>query len=138
MLRVMRSGLGSCGVVLPKKLSSSMAARPVCASLLPIRPNLYGFVPSCCSSFRPFFSAERAYSNSSISFFLATLPSRLPLSQHLEIGELVVGRQERMRLAVALGLRGLVQPLPLRALLRVFAIELLAERFDDRETSGRC
>ena len=37
---VMRSGLGSCGVVLPKKLSSSIAARPVCASLLPIRPNL--------------------------------------------------------------------------------------------------
>ena len=37
---VMRSGLGSCGVVLPKKLSSSMAASPVWASELPIKPNL--------------------------------------------------------------------------------------------------
>ena len=36
----MRSGLGSCGVVLPKKLSSSTAARPVCASVLPTMPNL--------------------------------------------------------------------------------------------------
>ena len=37
---VRRSALGSCGVVLPKKLSSSIAAIPVCASLLPTRPNL--------------------------------------------------------------------------------------------------
>ena len=37
---VSRSGLGSCGVVLPKKFSSSMAARPVWASLLPTMPNL--------------------------------------------------------------------------------------------------
>ncbi len=37
---VMRSGLGSCGVVLPKKFSSSIAASPVCASVLPTRPNL--------------------------------------------------------------------------------------------------
>jgi hypothetical protein len=37
---VRRCGLGSCGVVLPKKFSSSMAASPVCASLLPIMPNL--------------------------------------------------------------------------------------------------
>ena len=37
---VMRSGLGSCGAVLPKKFSSSIAARPLCASLLPIMPNL--------------------------------------------------------------------------------------------------
>ena len=36
----MRSGLGSCGVVLPKKLSSSIAVRPVCASLPLTRPNL--------------------------------------------------------------------------------------------------
>ena len=35
-----RSGLGSCGVVLPKKFSSSIAARPVCASLPLARPNL--------------------------------------------------------------------------------------------------
>ena len=32
-------------------------------------------------SYRPFFRAARAYSNSSISFFLSTLRSRLPLSQ---------------------------------------------------------
>jgi hypothetical protein len=37
---VIRSGLGSCGAVLPKKLSSSIAASPLCASLLPIIPNL--------------------------------------------------------------------------------------------------
>ncbi len=37
---VMRSGDGSCGAVLPKKLSSSIAARPVWASLLPMSPNL--------------------------------------------------------------------------------------------------
>ena len=37
---VRRSGLGSCGVVLPKKFSSSMAVRPVCASLPLTSPNL--------------------------------------------------------------------------------------------------
>ena len=37
---VVRSGLGSEEEVLPKKLSSSTAASPVCASVLPTRPNL--------------------------------------------------------------------------------------------------
>jgi hypothetical protein len=78
---VMRSGLGSCGVVLPKKFSSSIAARPLCASELPISPNLYGFVPSRASSSRPFLKASRAYSAGSISGFFGTDRSRLPLSQ---------------------------------------------------------
>ena len=77
----MRFGLGSCGTTLPKKLSSSMAVRPVWASLPLIRPNLYGLTPSFCSSMRPFLYAERTYSNWSMSLVLATLPSRLPLSQ---------------------------------------------------------
>ncbi|MNV67071.1 hypothetical protein D3C71_1598550 [compost metagenome] len=34
-----RFGLGSWEAVLPKKLSSSMATRPLCESLLPIMPN---------------------------------------------------------------------------------------------------
>ena len=37
---VRRSGLGSWGAVLPKKLSSSIAVRPVWASLLPTSPIL--------------------------------------------------------------------------------------------------
>ena len=52
----------------------------------------------------------------------------------LEVGELVVGREERMRLAVALDLRGFVEALPLRAGLGILAVDLLAgERLDDRE-----
>ena len=38
-----------------------------------------------------------------------------------------------MRLAVALHLRGLVEPLPLRARLGILAIDRFAERLDDRE-----
>ena len=52
----------------------------------------------------------------------------------LVVGELVVGREERMRLAVALDLRGLVQRFPTHAALGVRAINRLAgERLDDRE-----
>src|SRR4029079_6093799 len=45
----------------------------------------------------------------------------------LKIGKLVVGRQEGMRLTVALRLGGLVKTLPTSALFGVVAIELLAE-----------
>src|ERR1700735_737250 len=78
---VARSALGSEEDVLPKKLSSSTAASPVCASVLPTRPNLYGLTPSSASILRPFLRAERAYSNSSISGFFNSVRSRLPLSQ---------------------------------------------------------
>ena len=43
----------------------------------------------------------------------------------LEIGELVVGRQEGMGLAVALDLRRLVEALPFGARLGIFAIDRL-------------
>ena len=51
----------------------------------------------------------------------------------LEVGELVVRREEGMGLAVALRLRRLVEPLPLRARLDVLAVELLAEGLDHGE-----
>ena len=52
----------------------------------------------------------------------------------LEVRELVVRRQERMRLAIALDLRGLVERLPAHAVLGIFAVDPLAgERLDDRE-----
>ena len=52
----------------------------------------------------------------------------------LEVGEFVVGRKKRMRLAVALDLRGLVERLPAHAVLGIFAVDPLAgERLDDRE-----
>ena len=52
----------------------------------------------------------------------------------LEIGELVVRRQEGMGLAVALDLGRLVEPLPLGARLGIFAIDRLAgEGLDHRE-----
>ena len=58
----------------------------------------------------------------------------MPLSQRLEVGELVVGREERVGLAVALDLRRFVEPLPLRPHRGVFAIDGLAgERLDQRE-----
>src|SRR5690242_9156409 len=76
-----RLGLGSELEVLPKKLSWSAVESAVWESVEPTMPNLYGLVPSSCSSLRPFLSADRAYSNSSISFFLSSLRSRLPLSQ---------------------------------------------------------
>ena len=79
--RVRRSGLGSIGATLPKKLSSSTAARPVCESVEPIMPNLNGLVPKRCSIWSPSSRPDRAYSWGSISGVLATLTSRLPLSQ---------------------------------------------------------
>ena len=52
----------------------------------------------------------------------------------LEIREFVVGRQERMGLAVTLHLRGFVQRLPAHAVLGIFAVDPLAgERLDDRK-----
>ena len=52
----------------------------------------------------------------------------------LEIGELVVGRKEGMGLAVALDLRRLIEALPLRTGLGIFAVDRLAgEGLDDRE-----
>ena len=77
----MRSADGSPLTTLPMKLSSSIAARPVCASELPTSPNLKGLMPSNFSSFSPFLSAERTYSNSSMSFVFAAVRVRLPLSQ---------------------------------------------------------
>ena len=52
----------------------------------------------------------------------------------LEIGELVVGRQQGMGFAVALHLGSLIEHLPAGALLGILAIDLLAgEGLDDRE-----
>ena len=52
----------------------------------------------------------------------------------LEVGELVIGRQRRMRFAVALGLRRLVEPFPPGALLDIFLVHRLAgEGLDQRE-----
>ena len=52
----------------------------------------------------------------------------------LEIGELVVRRQIRMGLAVALDLGRLIETLPLGARLGIFAVDRLAgEGFDDRK-----
>ena len=52
----------------------------------------------------------------------------------LEVREFIVGRQKRMRLAVALDLRGLVKRLPTHAVLGIFAVDPPAgERLDDRE-----
>ncbi len=50
-----------------------------------------------------------------------------------KIGELVIGRQVRMRLAGALGLGDFVKPLPLVTRLHIFAVNLFTERFDDGE-----
>ena len=75
-----RSGFGSTPECFPKKFSSSMAASEVCASVLPIIPNLNGLTPSCCSSFSPFFNAWREYWYWIMSGFFGT-SVRLPLSQ---------------------------------------------------------
>src|SRR5262245_45424786 len=88
-----RSALGSELEALPKKLSSSTAASAVCASVDPTNPNLYGFTPSSASILRPFLSADRAYSNSNISGFLASLKSRLPLSQRSKLANSSLGER---------------------------------------------
>src|SRR6185369_3219860 len=50
----------------------------------------------------------------------------------LEIGELVVRRKKWMGLAIALDLRGLIERLPARPVLRIFAVDPFAiERLDD-------
>src|SRR6185436_15270709 len=49
----------------------------------------------------------------------------------LVVGELIIRREERMGLAVALHLRRFVEPLPLGALLGVLAVNRFAESLDD-------
>src|SRR6185436_14230517 len=52
----------------------------------------------------------------------------------LEVGEFIVGRKKRMRLAVTLDLRGLVERLPTNTALGIFTVDPSAgERLDDRE-----
>ena len=61
--------------------SSSPVASDVCECVLPIIPNLYGFVTSSPLILRPNIRADRAYSYWSMSSVLASLRSRFPLSQ---------------------------------------------------------
>src|SRR5258708_14619586 len=75
------------------RLTASTAARPVCESVEPTIPNLYGFTPSSFSSFSPFRNAARAYSKSSISDFLSSLRSRLPLSQRSKLANSSFGER---------------------------------------------
>ena len=57
----------------------------------------------------------------------------------LEVGELIVGRKERMGFAVAFDLRYFVERFPARAAFGVRAVDSVAgERLDDRETCARC
>ena len=74
------------------------------ASVEPTRPNLYGLVPSSASSARPFFSASRAYSNGSIPGVLSSAQVEVANVPSLVVGERVVGREQRVGLAVALDL----------------------------------
>ena len=61
------------------------------------------------------------------------------LVPYLEVRKLIVRRQERMRFAVALDLRHLVERLPAHPVLGIFAVDTLAgERLDDREHDARC
>ena len=106
-----RSGFGSTPECFPKKFSSSTAAREVWASVEPIIPNLKGLTPSCCSIFSPFFKACLEYSYWIISGFFG-VRVRLPLSQVSIARHLVVRRQRRVRFAVSLDLRRLVDRLP--------------------------
>ena len=69
-----------------------------------------------------------------MSSVLTSLRLRLPLSQVLVVGELVVRRQERVRFAVSLDLGRLVERLPLRPGICVLAGQrLLGDRVDHRE-----
>ncbi len=70
--------------------------------------------------------------------FLRGADVEIAFVPRLVVGELVVRREEGMRLAVALRLRGLVEPLPFRARLGILAVDGFAEGLDDRETSCRC
>lgn len=54
----------------------------------------------------------------------------IALIPDLEIGELVIRRQERVRLAGALGLGRFIEALPFRARFDIAAIEFLAEGLD--------
>ena len=66
--------------------------------------------------------------------FLERGQVQVALVPTLEVGELIVGREERMRLAVALDLGRFVEVLPLGALFGILAVNLLARGgLDDRE-----
>ena len=122
---------------LPKKLSSSAVASEVCESVEPIMPNLNGLTPSSCSSFSPSFEARAGILVLQHLGLLQLGQIEIALVPELVAGELVIRRQEGMRLAVALDLRHLVDRLEPRPRLGIFACQRRARRNRPARTCGR-
>ena len=95
-------------------------------------PNLNGFTPSFASCSRPRIRPRAQVHRAAASRASRACPRasgcRSPSRRYPVARELVVGRQRRVRLAVALGLHDLLQHLPARAALGIVARQRLARR----------
>ena len=106
---------------MPKKLSSWVVARAVWESVEPIIPNLKGLAPSFASRGQPLlqgFPGVLVGDHVRVLGRAEAAPVPGPV-----VGELVVGGQARVRLAVALDLGHLVDRLPPHPALGVVAVQ---------------
>ena len=109
-----RLGLGSRKGALPHQLSSRVAGNPAWLSVLPTMPNLNGLAPRLSLELEAHLEGRACVfvlNHVSGSLSGATQVSRI---DDFEIGELIVGGQERVRLTRALGLGDLHNGLPAR------------------------
>ena len=96
-------------------------------------PNLNGLTPSSCSSLSPSFKPGAGIFVLQHLRLLELGQVEIALVPNLEAGELVIRRQEGMRLAVALDLRHLVDRLEPRPRLGIGARQPAALEIDQRE-----
>ena len=131
-----RSALGSLLDVLPKKLSSSTAVSPVWASVDPTMSELVGVDAQLLLELEAVLQRRAGIFEFEHVGRLGDRQVEIALVPALEIGELVIRRQEGMRLAIALDLRHLIESLPLVADFRVLAVDRrIRPRLDHREHS---
>ena len=118
-----RSGLGSRAGDLPHQPSSAVEGSEEWESVEPIIPNLNGFTPSSCSSFKPLRNAARAYSYGNISGVVGLNPPRLELSTMLKSANSSSGDSSGWGLTGAFGLRHLHERLKTLAHPRIVRID---------------
>ena len=129
-----RPGLGSELVTLPQKLSSSAAGKAGVRVGAADQPELVGVHAELGFQFEAVLERRARVFELQHLRLLRHGKIEVGLVPALEIGELVVGRQQRVGFAIALHLGSLIEHLPTGTLLGILAIDLLAgEGFDDRE-----
>ena len=118
----------------PKKLSSSTAARRGVRVGAADQAELVGIDAELLFQLQTILQRRAGVLEFQHFRLLQLGQIQVALVPTFEVGEFIVGRQEGVRLAVALDLRRFIEWLPADAVLGILAINLLAgERFDDRE-----